>query len=110
MVTETFFSLDVRDMKRATQFYVGALGATVTTATERWSSLHIAGVRIGLFHNAAHTTASTGLHFAVRDLAEARAAIIQAGGTCAADMQAAPGVVLAHATDTEGNTFTLRGP
>jgi predicted enzyme related to lactoylglutathione lyase len=33
VVTETFFSVDVADMPRATAFYVGALGAVVVFAS-----------------------------------------------------------------------------
>jgi predicted enzyme related to lactoylglutathione lyase len=48
-----------------------------------------------------------GLHFAVSDLAAARAAVERAGGRIGAETEIAPGVIVAEATDTEGNTFTL---
>jgi predicted enzyme related to lactoylglutathione lyase len=35
---------------------------------------------------------------------------VKAGGKAGEPMQAAPGVVLVMAEDTEGNGFTLRGP
>ena len=106
MVTETFFAVLVTDMERATAFYTAALGATVKFATPGWTSLFIAGVRIGLAHPG--TPGPTGLHFAVSDLAAARAAIERAGGRSDAPVEVAPGVVIANATDTEGNGFTLR--
>jgi predicted enzyme related to lactoylglutathione lyase len=107
-VSETFFSLQVDDMERATAFYVAALGASVLWASERWSSLRIAGVRVGLFHHPGHGRGHVGLHFAVSDLDQARAAIERAGGSVAAPEEVAPGVIVADATDTEGNTFALR--
>jgi hypothetical protein len=48
IVTETFMSVEVNDMQRATPFYVNALGATVMFAWPSWSSLRIAGVRLRL--------------------------------------------------------------
>ncbi len=47
-VTETFFAVEVEDMQRAIAFYVSALGATVMFSSAGWSSLRIAGVRVGL--------------------------------------------------------------
>jgi predicted enzyme related to lactoylglutathione lyase len=106
-VTETFFSIEVRDMQRATAFYVGALGATVAFASPRWSSLLVAGVRLGLALDDEHEDRRVGLHFAVRELEDARAAVERAGGVTASPVEVAPGVVVVAATDTEGNTFTL---
>lgn len=112
-VTETFFSVDVDDMQRAIAFYVRAVGAQVTFQSPQWTSIHVAGVRIGLFLNAkAQATPAvvrTGLHFAVDDLAAARASVEAAGGTCSEPMQAAPGVVIVDVVDTERNMFALRG-
>jgi extradiol dioxygenase family protein len=51
MVKETFFSIEVDDMERARRFYAEALGAMISFATPVWISVHIAGVRIGLFLN-----------------------------------------------------------
>jgi predicted enzyme related to lactoylglutathione lyase len=106
-VTETFFSVEVGDMQRATAFYVDALGATVVFASAGWSSLRIAGVRLGLALSREHAAVRVGLHFAVSDLAAARADVERAGGAAAAPIEVAPGVVVAEATDTEGNTFAL---
>jgi predicted enzyme related to lactoylglutathione lyase len=87
---------------------VGALGATVTFASAAWSSLSIAGVRVGLALVDDHGGGPTGLHFAVADLAAVGAAIQLAGGRVArAGVEVAPGVVLSEAIDTEGNGFTL---
>ena len=109
-VTETFFSLEVRDMQRATAFYVGALGADVTYASERWSSLSIAGVRVGLFLHPEHPGGRVGLHFAGDERGAAGAAIERAGGRIVSPAnEVAPGVVTVDVADTEGNTFTLRG-
>ena len=109
-VTETFFAVAVGEMERATRFYTDALGAKVSFATPGWSSLHIAGVRIGLFPDPNHRPTRTGLHFAVTDLAEACAAVERAGGSVSMPAtEVAPGVVIAEVTDTEDNTFTLRG-
>lgn len=108
-VVETFFSLEVDDMARATAFYVGALAATVTYSSPQWTSLHLAGVRIGLFARPGHIRGRTGIHFVVESLPAACAAIEDAGGTVAASpTEVAPDVVIAEAIDTEGNTFTLR--
>jgi predicted enzyme related to lactoylglutathione lyase len=107
-VTETFFSVEVSDMQRATAFYVEALGATVLFASPGWSSLRIAGVRLGLSFAPEPMESKVGLHFVVSDLAAARADIERAGGCIVVpSMEVAPGVVLADVTDTEGNTFTL---
>jgi predicted enzyme related to lactoylglutathione lyase len=107
-VTETFFSVEVDDMQRATAFYVSALGAVVVFASPDWSSLRIAGVRVGLAFDPGHVGARIGLHFAVTDLAVARADVERAGGRIIApSIEVAPGVVLADVTDTEGNTFAL---
>jgi predicted enzyme related to lactoylglutathione lyase len=48
-----------------------------------------------------------GLHFAVSDLAAARAAIERGGGRTCKAVEVAPGVIVADATDTEGHGFTL---
>jgi predicted enzyme related to lactoylglutathione lyase len=107
-VTETFFSVEVNDMQRAMAFYVGAFGATVVFSPAGWSSLRIAGVRVGLALNADGCNARTGLHFAVDDLAAACAAVERAGGcVVASPTEVAPGVVVVEVTDTEGNTLTL---
>jgi predicted enzyme related to lactoylglutathione lyase len=106
-VTETFFSVEVRDMQRAIAFYGGALGASVLFASQSWSSLRIAGVRLGLALNEEREDARVGLHFAVSDLRAARLAVERAGGVSASPFEVAPGVVAVAVTDTEGNTFTL---
>jgi predicted enzyme related to lactoylglutathione lyase len=106
-VVETFFAVEVADMGRAKSFYVEAFGATVAFTSPGWSSLRIAGVRVGLALNPKPTGRRIGLHFAVRDLAAARAAVERAGGRTGAATEVAPGVIIAEATDTEGNTFTL---
>jgi catechol 2,3-dioxygenase-like lactoylglutathione lyase family enzyme len=72
-VKETFFSVHVADMARATAFYVEAFGAEVVAAVPFWSSLRIAGVRVGLALVAGHTGGRVGLHFAVAVVAAARA-------------------------------------
>jgi hypothetical protein len=108
-VTETFFALGVADMPRATEFYTRVLGAHVAFATPGWTSLRIAGVRVGLALDPNHAPTRTGLHFAVSDLDAALAAIAAAGGHVAMQpTEVAPGVVIAEALDTEGNTLTLR--
>jgi predicted enzyme related to lactoylglutathione lyase len=108
-VSETFFSVDVTDMRRAIAFYVEAAGASAIFSTEVWTSLRIAGVRIGLFLNAGHVPGRTGLHFAVADLAGACADVERAGGRVVAPAQeVAPGVVVAEVMDSEGNHITLR--
>jgi predicted enzyme related to lactoylglutathione lyase len=107
-VTETFFSVEVEDMQRATAFYVHALGATVVFSSAGWSSLRIAGVRVGLALNLEHVASRVGLHFAVSDLTIARAEVERAGGFMASSpVEVAPGVVIVRCDDTEGNSFTL---
>jgi predicted enzyme related to lactoylglutathione lyase len=107
-VVETFVSVPVSDMRRATAFYVGALGAVVAHASPGWSSLTIAGVRVGLAFSSEHPGGPTGLHFAVRDLAEARAEVERAGGQVVrAAIEVAPGVIVSEVTDSEGNELTL---
>jgi predicted enzyme related to lactoylglutathione lyase len=106
--SETFFAVEVRDMQRATAFYVDALGAAVAFASPGWSSLHIAGVRVGLSLNPEHPGSRLGLHFVVGDLAAARADVERAGGrSVGAAIEVGPGVVVADAADSEGNTFTF---
>jgi predicted enzyme related to lactoylglutathione lyase len=107
-VVETFFSIRVRDMERATNFYVTAFGATVAMALPFWSSLHVAGVRLGLALVRDHAEGQTGLHFAVTDLADARTWVERAGGRVVrASVEVAPGVIVSNVTDTEGNAFAL---
>jgi predicted enzyme related to lactoylglutathione lyase len=107
-VTETFFSVDVEDMQRATAFYVHALGATVVFSSAGWSSLRIAGVRVGIALSPEHVAGSGGLHFAVSDLTIARTEIERAGGSIASSpVEVAPGVAIVRCDDTEGNSFTL---
>ncbi len=108
-VTETFFSVEVRDMQRAARFYVTALDATVLFESVQWTSLRIAGVRVALFLHTGPRVGNVGLHFVVRDLAAARGEVEHAGGrVLGPSLEVAPGVVIANAADTEGNTFTLR--
>jgi predicted enzyme related to lactoylglutathione lyase len=107
-VRETFFAIEVRDMDRATRFYASAFGAEVVFASAGWSSLRIAGVRVGLALALDHAGCRTGLHFAVDGLAAARAEVERAGGrVVAASIEVAPGVVVAEVADSEGNTLTL---
>jgi predicted enzyme related to lactoylglutathione lyase len=107
-VSETFFSVGVRDMPRATAFYCDTFGAVVAFATPAWTSLRVAGVRIGLAFDEKHTGGATGLHFAVDDRVAACAEVERAGGSVQrARVEAAPGVVLALVADTEGNGLTL---
>ena len=107
-VLETFFSVEVADMRRATAFYAEAFGATVTFASPAWSSLRIAGVRVGLALVPQHQASRIGLHFAVDDLARTRGDVERAGGrVVVATLEVAPGVVTADVADTEGNTFML---
>jgi predicted enzyme related to lactoylglutathione lyase len=108
-VRETFFSLDVGDMARATGFYVGALAARVMFASAGWTSISIAGVRIGLFLNPQRQPGRTGMHFVVDDLVATCDAITQAGGRVLVPrLDPAPGVVIAEVVDSEGNGLTLR--
>ena len=77
-------------------------------ATPGWTSIRIAGVRLGLALSPGPVSARVGLHFAVSDLAAAGARVERAGGRASGPpTEVAPGVVIADATDTEGNTFTL---
>jgi predicted enzyme related to lactoylglutathione lyase len=108
-VKETFFSIEVADMERAVAFYVAALGASVVFSSPRWTSLHIAGVRVALAHSPAHAPGRVGLHFAVTHLAKACGEIQRAGGRTASAVEVAPGVVVVDATDPEGNVFALAG-
>jgi len=107
-VTETFFAVEVEDTQRAIAFYVSALGATVVFSSAGWSSLRIAGVRVGLALSSERMASTVGLHFAVSDLAIARAEVERAGGCIVSSaVEVAPGVVIVRCDDTEGNTFTL---
>jgi predicted enzyme related to lactoylglutathione lyase len=95
-------------MERARQFYVRAFEASVQYASPVWSSLLIAGVRLGLEATPSDTARNTGLHFVVEDLGLACDAVANAGGAVVADAtEVQPGVVIADAADTEGNLFTL---
>jgi predicted enzyme related to lactoylglutathione lyase len=107
-VVETFFSVEVRDMRRATAFYVDALGADVAFASPAWSSLRIAGVRLGLALSPACAGSRVGLHFAVDDLDQSLARVERAGGrVAAAPAEIAPGVTVAYVADPDGNVFAL---
>ena len=107
-VSETFLGISVCNMERAAAFYVKALGATVAFGSPGWSSLKIAGVRIGLALVPKSEGSRVGLHFAVSDLATACAEVERAGGRIIkASVEVAPGVVVAEVEDTEGNGFVL---
>ncbi len=96
-------------MSRATAFYCEVMGAVPTFTSPRWSSLQIAGVRVGLFSNPEHEGGRVALHFAVSDLGAACAAVQRAGGKIVGPpAEVAPAVVVAEATDTEGNMFSLQ--
>jgi predicted enzyme related to lactoylglutathione lyase len=98
-VTETFFSVHVEDMQRASAFYVHALGATVVFSSAGWSSLRIAEVRVGLALAPEHVASRVGLHFEVSDLTIARDEVERAGGFIASSpVEVAPGVVHPHGT------------
>jgi predicted enzyme related to lactoylglutathione lyase len=106
-VTETFFAVEVTDMPRVIAFYTAAFEATVLFRTDRWTSLRIAGVRVGL-SLAEPAQRKIGLHFAVGDLTAACRAIGAAGGRVLEPLlEPTPGVTLAYVADTEGNAFTL---
>jgi predicted enzyme related to lactoylglutathione lyase len=107
-VSETFFSVGVTDMPRASVFYAGAFGAEVVFASPEWSSLRIAGVRVGLARVPGHGGERLGIHFAVGDLGQACAEVVRAGGQVAsAAREVAPGIRAAEVRDTEGNTLSL---
>jgi predicted enzyme related to lactoylglutathione lyase len=109
LVSETFFSVDVRAMGRAARFYVDALGAAVAFESPGWSSLRIAGVRVALFLSPEHQAGAIGLHFVVHDVLATEAAVERAGGrVLASSVEVAQGVVISTVADTEGNAFTLR--
>jgi predicted enzyme related to lactoylglutathione lyase len=107
LVQEMFFSVYVRDVQRAATFYQNALGATVDYVSPTWSSLVVAGTRVSL-ELREHETPTICMHFVVDDLALMCAAVARAGGHIAPAVEAARGVVIAEALDTEGNKFTLR--
>ena len=108
-VTETFFSVVVTDMARATAFYGAAFDAATMFPSPRWTSLRVAGVRIGLFHDPAHIPGRIGLHFVVTDLAATCRAVDAAGGRVVTPgREVAPGVVVADVADSEGNELSLR--
>jgi predicted enzyme related to lactoylglutathione lyase len=108
-VKELFITIHVSDIERATKFYEHAFGATVSFASPTWSSLMIAGVRLGVFHNAAHPGGTTGLHLVVEELATALNAVERAGGrVVVAPIEVAADVVIAEVADPEGNLITLR--
>jgi predicted enzyme related to lactoylglutathione lyase len=108
-VTETFFSLQVEDMGRATAFYVDVFGAEARFATAQWSSLFVAQGRIGLFLNPGFAAGRTGLHFVVDDLERACDDVARRGGAVVTPpTEVAPGVVVADVRDTEGNVLSLR--
>jgi predicted enzyme related to lactoylglutathione lyase len=107
-VLETFVTVQVADMPRATRFYTTALQASVSHALAFFSSLHVAGVRVGLALVERHQPTITGLHFSVADLDAARADVERAGGRVVAPrVEVAPGVFVADCVDSEGNTFVL---
>lgn len=108
-ISETFFSLIVSDMDRAMKFYADSLGASTIWTSARWSSIEIAGVRLGLFADPAFDGGRVGLHFAVTDLQAAGASIERAGGRIEKHpYEVAPGVLVAEVADTEGNVFSLQ--
>src|SRR5215470_18036939 len=95
-------------MQRAAAFYVTVLGASVVFTSPGWTSLRIAGVRLGLSWNPDHAPCRVGLHFAVDDLRDACAEIEAAGGQLVApSVEVAPGIIVADVSDTEDNTFSL---
>jgi predicted enzyme related to lactoylglutathione lyase len=107
-VRETFLSIPVADMERARRFYVGAFNASVQYESPVWSSLRIAGVRLGLNASPHDAGNRTGFHFVVDDLAFACEVAVRAGGEVVAHPnEVQPGVFLAEVADTEGNIFTL---
>jgi len=106
-VQEMFFSVHVSDMQRALTFYANALGATVDFASPTWSSLLIAGIRVSLVLRP-HEPSASGIHLIVDDVALGCAAVMWCGGQVAPAIEGSHGSVIVEATDTEGNTFTLR--
>jgi predicted enzyme related to lactoylglutathione lyase len=108
IVHETFVTVPVADMKRASAFYVAAFGAKSLFALPFFSSFQIAGVRVGLGLAEGHAPTDTHLHFAVADLAAACADVERAGGRVTiARLEVAPGVFHAHCLDSEGNELVL---
>jgi predicted enzyme related to lactoylglutathione lyase len=107
-VVETFFSVDVLEMERATAFYAQTFGGTIMFASPQWTSIRIAGVRVALALATNGPPRRIGLHFAVDDLSAACGDVDRAGGRIVtAPTEVAPSVVIAEVADREGNTFTL---
>jgi predicted enzyme related to lactoylglutathione lyase len=79
-------------------------------ASAQWSSLQIAGVRLGLFLNPGHADTRVGVHYVVDNLSQASREVVGNGGRIVTPQtEVAPGVVTVEVEDPEGNAFTLRG-
>jgi predicted enzyme related to lactoylglutathione lyase len=107
-VVETICILPVADMDRATRFYGGVFGAEVKFASPYWSSIVVAGVRVGLHGGATGERRDSGIGFVVDDIDAACAMAEAAGGAVVSPPSVREeGVVLAAIADTEGNEVSL---
>jgi predicted enzyme related to lactoylglutathione lyase len=106
--TRFYFMIHVREMRRAVDFYVGALGAELRHFSEELSEVHAGDVTVCLRAGATDRQRGTGMMMQVHDLPATCDAIRAAGGDLLSPV--GPGlddVESVEAIDTEGNVFTV---
>jgi predicted enzyme related to lactoylglutathione lyase len=104
-ITRFYFMVNVRQMRRAVDFYVGALGAELRHYSEELSEVHAGDVTVCLRAGATEGQRGTGMMIQVSDLPATCDAIRAAGGDLLSPLSAA--VEAVEAIDPEGNVFTV---
>ncbi len=102
--------IGVGDMKRATEFYVSALGLTVERENEYWTDLTCGNGNLALQRSpgTGDTDTRVMVIFTVESRDQAVKAVEEGGGSLVrlVDNEHAP-VILAHVRDTENNIIQL---
>ena len=111
----THVAVAVRDLDRTAVFYAGILGAQVVYQDQGFLQMQTPGSRdVLVFEKNADRAGQAGgvLHFGFRltkaaDIAAARAAVTEAGGTITETGEFVPGEPYLFATDPDGYTIEI---
>ena len=108
-VQKTVFMLMAQDMGRAIEFYNETIGLELRVNYGGWAELGGDDAVVALHAGGDGEYRSTGLGFAVADVAAACDEVSAAGGRVvqAPVEREGEGIILAFAADTEGNGFSL---
>jgi predicted enzyme related to lactoylglutathione lyase len=106
-VTKTYVRLMTVDVAKTAGFYHRALGLVVRSASPSWTELAADGAIVALHDGGTRQATETHLGFEVDDIAAACGAVTREGGEVITPAANQYGVLVARASDPDGNRFWL---